>query len=137
MAKAESKMNKAIAIFRLVYGDSSLDNNQVRKTCIERFQKELKMQPATASTYLAHVQKAVITAEQEGAMAKVEKALGNNKEPQVWTTYRTGRGDKSDVATLAGVFMSKKAAKEANELLRLPTGNIKKGVIEIGQTVAA
>ena len=132
-----SKMTKAQAIFREVYGDSTLDNNQVRKTCIERFQKELKMQPTTSSTYLAHVQKAIIQEQQEAAQAKFDKAVEAKKEPQVFSTFRTGRGDKAEVATLAGTFLTRKAAKEANELLRLPKANIVKGIIEIGQKVAA
>lgn len=131
-----SKMTKAIAIVRAVYGDANLDNNEVRKTCLDRFKKELKMQATTASTYLAHCQKAIITEQQEAAMAKVEKAQAAGKEPQVFSTFRTGRGDKSNIATLTGVFLTRKAAKEANELLRLPKANITKGVVSEGQQVA-
>lgn len=137
MAKAKtSKMTQAIAIVRAVYGDANLDNNEVRKTCLERFKKELKMQATTASTYLAHCQKAIINAQQDEVAVKVEKAEKAGKEPQVFSTYRTGRGDKSDVVTLVGTFLTRKAAKEANELLRLPKGNIMKGVVSEGQKVA-
>lgn len=130
MTTKTSKMNKAQEIFRSVYGDANLDNNEVRKTCIERFQKELKMQSTTASTYLAHVQKAVIQEEQDAA---VEKA---GKDKPVWSTFRTGRGDKAEIATLAGAFLTEKKAQEINSLLRLPEDNVVKGFIEIGQKVA-
>ena len=126
-----SKMTKAMAILMSVYGDSSIDSTEVRQTCIARFRKDLNMQKTTASTYLAHVQRAVITQEQDSALEKA------GKDKPVYSTYRTGRGDKSAVATLAGAFLTRKKAVEINTLLRLPKTNIVKGVVSVGQVIAA
>ncbi len=125
-----SKMSKALEILLAVYGDSTVDNKEVRKICIQRFVKELKMEKTTASTYLAHVQAHVMNEQREEALKKAEAGK------PVFSTYRTGRGNKADIASLAGVFLTKKRATEVNTLLRLPKANIFKGVVNKGDKVA-
>ncbi len=130
-----SKMTQSIEIVRAVYGDANLDNNEVRKTCIERFKKQLRMQATTASTYLALCQKAIITEQEPEVALRVEAAKKAGREARVFSTFRTGRGDNKHVVTLVGTFLTKEKAIEVNQLLRLPKGNVMKGVITEGQKV--
>lgn len=130
-----SMMTRAIAIAHEVYGDSKKTKSECRRECLKRFMDELGMKNTTATTYHDHFQKRVIAVQQDDAIKRVEKALAANKEPQVWTAYRTGKGDKSHVVTFAGTFTTRAAAKEANELLRLGSNNVRKGYIRPGQVI--
>jgi len=118
-----SLMDQCFGIFQSVFADKSIA--KPRAAAIELFQSNLGMAKTAAATYFGHCLARVRNAEQEAALAKIEKG------GKVWSAVKV---NADDVVTSVGLFISAGSAKAFNEEYR-HDGTVV-GAVEVGTVLA-